>query len=59
MSEVENEELEPGLNVSIQCPDCSNDYMVLAGEKMDIINRKIKTVIKCPQCRRWMFYDDA
>ena len=26
--------------MDIECPDCSNDYMILDGEKMDIVNRK-------------------
>jgi len=43
--------------VEIECPDCSNEYMVKGNDKMDIINRTIKSVLKCPQCRRWMFAD--
>ncbi len=43
--------------VNVKCPDCKNDYMLKDGEKMDIINRRVKPVIKCPVCRRWMFHD--
>ena len=50
-------ETEEVVKVNIECPDCSNDYMLLEGEKMDIVNRKVRTVVRCPQCRRWMFHD--
>jgi Zn finger protein HypA/HybF involved in hydrogenase expression len=55
----DQEEIIDTVKVMIECPDCSNDYMIKAGEKMDIINRRMKKVLKCPQCRRWMFHDDA
>ena len=38
-------ETEEVVKVDIECPDCSNDYMLLEGEKMDIVNRKVRTVV--------------
>ena len=56
---MENEvpEHEEPIKVEIKCPDCSNDYMILEGEKWDILNRRMAKCIRCPQCRRWMYYD--
>ena len=56
---MENEvpEHEEPIKVEIKCPDCSNDYMILEGEKWDILNRRMAKYIRCPQCRRWMYHD--
>jgi len=39
-----------------ECPDCGNK-MKIDGEKMDIIEGVIKQILRCPQCRRWLFND--
>jgi len=45
------------IRVDTPCPDCNNPYMIVEGERRDIINDRMATVVRCPQCRRWLFAD--
>jgi tRNA(Ile2) C34 agmatinyltransferase TiaS len=40
-----------------KCPDCGNSSMDNAGDRFDVFTGQYRAVLKCSQCRRWVWKD--
>jgi len=42
-----------------KCPDCSHPMTETGEVRKDILTKSMKPVLKCSQCRLWIFKEDV